>query len=459
MRATARLALLLAVVFSVTSCSEPMPAASVSAPIAAGFDSADTVLVDYLQKLYEATTADPESGLARGTLGIAYDINGLTDAARLTYDQARVLDTTDVRWPYYLALLHASRGEHAVALRMIDTALLLAPDYVPALLWRGTLLLDMGQTSNAVSAFETARSQGAGAPATLGLARARLRLGEHDAAVQLLVPLAEETNHPAVFRLLGRAYQAGGQPHKAEVPLIRGRRSEPLMWFDALKFEQWEHAVSFTSRLGYAEILLALRRTDQAVDVLEALRPRDPNHEVLLNNLSSAYSQAGQEALAVATLKEGIAAHPDSFSFHLNLAYHHRHGGDDDLALAHSERALDLSPDLSQAHELIGEIMLARNQSEQATDAFEKAHSPRGYYYIAMLAGAAENWPRAIDYFERSVALDPANPLAQLYLGRSLAEEGRFDDASAALARANDLGASPDAFFSAISRLSSLRAR
>ncbi len=442
----------------VVGCHDTATPRGVTAPIAAGLDSADKEMVDYLRQLYEAALAAPDSGQARGRLGMAYDINGLSEAAKLTYDQARRLDPTEMRWPYFLALQYVHQGDHALALQMIDAALALGPGYVPALLSRGTLLLDMGRFEDAVSAFTTALAQGAGPPATLGLARARLRLGDPGAAVTLLEPLSQEMGHPSVYRLLGRAYQADGRQEEAVVALIRGRRSEPLRWFDELKSEQWEYAVSFTSRLGYAEMLVATRRLDEAVAVLEGLRARDPDHEVLLNNLSSVYSQAGREALAIATIKEGIAAHPDSFSFHLNLAYHYRRGGDDDLALQEAEMALDLSPDLSQAHELIGEIMLGRDQS-LAIMAFERAHSPRGYYYIGMLAGAGENWPRSIDYFERSVALDPANAMAQLYLGRSLAEAGRFEEARVTLSLASDLGVGPDAFFSALSRLASLQAR
>ena len=61
----------------------------VDAPIVAAMDSPDQDLVEYLGKMIDAARDLPESGLARGRLGMTYDINGQREAARLPTTRRR----------------------------------------------------------------------------------------------------------------------------------------------------------------------------------------------------------------------------------------------------------------------------------------------------------------------------------------------------------------------------------
>ena len=96
----------------------------------------------------------PTSALARGRLGMAYDVNGLQEEALLTYQQAAALDSTDFRWPYYSAHLVVKGGEYDQALVLLERALNIDNKYAPGWLWRGSWLLKLDY--EAIAAFERA---------------------------------------------------------------------------------------------------------------------------------------------------------------------------------------------------------------------------------------------------------------------------------------------------------------
>ena len=128
----------------------------VDKPIAAGIDSPDKDVAEYLQGMLQSARAMETSGLARGRLAMAYDVNGLREAALATYQQAEVLDPDDFRWPYFSAQLVAEGGDHAQALSVLRRALEIDEEYAPAWAWRGTWLLKVGLPDDALAAFDRA---------------------------------------------------------------------------------------------------------------------------------------------------------------------------------------------------------------------------------------------------------------------------------------------------------------
>ena len=118
--------------------------------------------------MLQSAQAMTKSGLVRGRLGMAYDVNGLRDAALVTYEQAEILDPDDFRWPYFRALLIAETGELEQAIKTLERALAIDPDYAPAWLWRGAWLLEDGLLDEAMIAFQQAFDLEAGSVATFG---------------------------------------------------------------------------------------------------------------------------------------------------------------------------------------------------------------------------------------------------------------------------------------------------
>ena len=151
---------------ALSACSK-LESYFVDEPVAAGVELPDKDVTDYLQSTFQSARAMPESALMRGRLGMAYDVNGLRDAALATYQQAESLDPDDFRWPYFSAQLIAESGDYKQALAVLERALAIDADYASAWAWRGTWLLKVGLPDDAMVAFERAAELDAGPITTL----------------------------------------------------------------------------------------------------------------------------------------------------------------------------------------------------------------------------------------------------------------------------------------------------
>ncbi len=146
-------------------------------------------------------------------------------------------------------------------------------------------------------------------------------------------------------------------------------------------------------------------------------------------------------------LKLGLEADPDFHLFHFNIAVHYEDLGDDRRALQHLERAIQLDPALLAAQQRRVDLLIRAQRFDDALAALDEQAryaeaAPAALFDTGMVAGALEKWPLAIASFQQALSLDPSLQRGHLFLGRSLAEDGRFDEAREALALADKLGAS-----------------
>jgi len=413
--------------------------------VEAGTSTPDPELAAFLTDLLATARAEPGSATARGNLGMAYEINGFTDAALASYAQAEALAPATFTWPYYTAVLRARRGDLEAALAAVDRALAIDAAYAPAWLWRGNWLLDVGRHQDAEAAFaratEHAGDASTRAAAVVGTARVQLARGQSAAAIPLLESLPGVGGHPYVQRLLGRAYRESGRPEAAAVALAASAEAVPMTWSDPRQDVKWRYVRGFTGLLNYGQALLKSQRPDAALEVMEPLRERHGDDRMLLNNLAVAYAATGRRDEAMATLRQALALYPDEFAFHLNIANRFLEGGDAAQALPHLDRVVALNAALAAGHETRGMALMYLGRDDEALQAFTTAGTAAAHVHAGMLEGTRERWPAAIAHFERALRLAPADARAQLFLARSLGEAKRLDEAAGALARARALGA------------------
>ena len=430
-------------------------------------------MLEFLRLRQQAVIEAPESALERGKLAMAYDANGFVDAAEGSYAQAAQLDAAEFRWPYFRAGVLAQRGELQAAVESLDDALDLNPDYPAAHLQRGAWLMDLDRHDAALIAYRRAaalaRDKRTQACATVGVGRALLRRGQLDEATPLLENLASRFDHPYILHVLSDAYRRSGRIADLDRIVDRSNQSvgrsqeDPLQltWPDPTRAEKSAFVRGFSGKMLIAKSYLTLAQPARALEVLESLGPAHPRDRDLLNNLSIAYRLSGRADESMATLRLGLAAHPDFHAFHYNIAVHHEERGEVDLALQHLDRAIASDPGFSDAHARKVNVLTRAGQLKEALAAVEVFQllgraDANVLVDAGMLAGALERWPLAIERFRQAVRLDPTHRRGQLFLGRSLGEAGRYEEARVALAEAERLGVAPGEISDALSRLARL---
>lgn len=445
----------IALVLVLGGCSK-FGTAFVDEPIAAGIDSTDRDVAEHLTALLESARTTPNSGLMRGRLGMAYDVNGFPEAALATYEQARTLDPTDFRWPYFGAQLIAENGEYDQALDLLARALDIDADYAPAWLWRGSWLLKGGHPRDAMDAFGRAFDLDGSPVATFGRAQALIANGEHHQAIEILEPLAEAFKHPYVHRTLGETLRAVGRVDDARTAMTRGSEAQPLTWPDERRDQRTVHI------RGHASYMLAKRmsgsgRLDQALAILQRLQRHHPEERCgedqdfflacnLMNSSSIAYDRAGTPERAMATVQRGLALKPTFAPFHLTIANLFRQQRDLDSALEHVDRALELNPARGYAHEQRGRLLFGMKRYEDARTALETAlqfepEKRTTLFYLGLAEVELANWSDAVDCFERVIRVEPDFALGYIFLARSLGEAGRLTAARQAQRSARKHGA------------------
>lgn len=423
-----------------------------TAPIAVSLEGADHELAARLAELLAATRSAPQSGELRGRLAMAYEMNGFPDAALGMYAQAEALDPDEFSWPYFRALLLAKDGDLSAAVEQLDRAISLEDHYVPAWLWRGKWSLDIGDDESAQTSYRRAEALGAGSPAIAGLAQVRMRAGQYSHALALLEPIANESGHPYLYRMLGEAYRELGRVEDARLAFARGRHATSLQWFDPRQGVKTRYIAGFKNQMAHAQDLLSVGRYEDALDILEPWRERYPNDAALLTNLGWAYMSLGDLDEAQEIMERGLAEHSTDtpgYYFHYHLGRLHATRGEYEEAMDHLVAASVLNPTQSEPHAERADLLLRLERHDEALVAFEKAlevgtRMPEQLLQtMGVIEAARGRWREAVVHFREAVAEDPSFAMAYVQLGRSLGQVQRWQEAREALATADRLGTHP----------------
>ena len=208
------------------------------------------VAVDLLRR---ATTANPQSVVARSNLGNAYYLLGNFEQAIANYDVAIALkpDFADAHYNRGTALRGLRQNEAAI--ESFDCAIALNPDYVQAYNNRGNCLRDLGRPTAAIASYEQAlaiRPDLAEGYNNRGSAQRDLKQFEaaaasFDRAIELKPDYAEAFNNRGNTLRDLRRYEAAGESYDAAVEL-RPDYADAYNGRATLLFElkQYEAAIS-----------------------------------------------------------------------------------------------------------------------------------------------------------------------------------------------------------------------
>ena len=434
----------------------------VGAPPTPELGDADDDLRESLADLRTSVLTLPGHGEMRGRLAMAYDINEFTQAAVATYEQAEMLDPKRFAWPYFRALLLGKMNDYPGALEAMDQAIAIDADYVPTWMWRGEWLRELGRYDEANEAYLRAEALGAESVAVPGRVQILLDKGHAGEAVELLEPMIAEDPHPHLYRMVGQAYRALGRADDARIAMARGREATPIRWYDPRAAERSDYILGYSGQLRYAQDLIRSGAGRQALKVIDSIRNVRPEDPAFIGTLAWAYTDVGRVDEAVDVLHAGLETHPHYYRFHRHLAQAYKKKGNRERLRHHLELVVASNPADAWAHEQLGLLATQEGRHDDALAAFDAAieqgaeNPVKVLHTSAMIEGARERWPEAIDRFERAVAIDESFTIGFIYLGRSLAEAGRFEEAREALTWAERLDTNPRELASARTRLRDL---
>lgn len=151
---------------------------------------------------------------------------------------------------------------------------------------------------------------------------------------------------------------------------------------------------------------------------------------VLLLLAAMTWIQSGHYRDVITLYRASLSRSPDSWVAHLNLGVALSDVGQNEEALPHLQRALELKPEHPETLNSLGNVLNQLGRSTEALAQLERAlqlqpkfadaHNARGAALMSLGRGA-----EGLSAFQEAVRLDPNHVLARINLGWALANTGR----------------------------------
>jgi len=464
---THRLAVACALIAAASACTSPRRNLQpVTLPDLARLDASVQAQVrerhDRLTRAIDDRSTPVESlAAAYGEYGMVLQASEYFEAAEPAYLDAQVLSPDDPQWPYYLAILHKSRGDAGKAEAEFKRVLELQPDDVPTLIWLGRLNLDQGKTDSAEQLFQKANTLAPNTVAVIaGLGRVAIAKRDYATAAGYLErALALDPEADSLHAPLAAAYRGLGQIDKArphigqwanhDLPVSDPRQdrldlvlesglSYELRGVRAFDVHDWKGAEQFFRR-G-----LALTGANA------------PLHRSLQHKLGTALAlqgnAAGAETQFQAVIDSGATGIDEATAkAHYSLALLMAGDGRRAQALTHLQAAVRFQPNYVEAHLALADVLRRSGRPDPALEEYKAtlAINPRhaearlGY---AMALYDAKRYADTRAWLEQAVKDNPDRQEYKLALARLLAAcpDQRVRDGKRALDISQELFKAPE---------------
>ncbi len=286
-------------------------------------------------------------------------------------------------------------GKYDEAIAGYEAALRINPQLKPILLNLGIAHYRAGRFAKAVENLEKFLQtipDHLQARQLLGISL--VAIGRDADGVAQLEPLSKATDDPTTLYSLGLAY-------------LRLNRSDLKAIISQLAASSAGKPLSLLLR---GQWLLGKLEFKQAAEELEAAAKFDPDLPRLQYSLGLSYLKIGRSQEARACFERELRQSPQDFSYLFYSAYAHELSGELEVARRRSEEALKLEPSSPEANTLLGKILLKQGKAADAVAPLESA-----------------------------VANDPADSEKRYLLARVYQQLGRRKDAARELAEVQRL--------------------
>ncbi|HXJ91968.1 MAG TPA: tetratricopeptide repeat protein [Terriglobia bacterium] len=360
---------------------------------------------DQVREAYDSARKNPRDAPASGNLGMLLDLYHRPDEAAVCYQRAHQLDVSSFQWLYYLGSLQAGQGRHVEAARTLRAALRLRPEYLPA---------------------------------RLKLAESLFSSGDFNASRQVYAGIvAEYPNAAEAYYGLGRIALAHGEVAAAAQSFSKA--CELFAPYGAAHYQlaQIDRKLGKTEEYEKQLALYAKNRTlvPPIQDPLrENLRSLDRSAASLLER-GIQLEQAGRLEDAIAAEEKAVQLNPELMQAHVNLIILYGQSGDFQKAEEHYQTALKLNPDkYPDAYYNYGVLLVKEGKLDEAQAAFASALKTNPVYadahndlgYILERQGKLEE---AASEYRKAAEERPDFRKAHFNLARLLVNQQRYSEA------------------------------
>ena len=391
------------------------------------------------------------------------------------------LDPHSVRTYIDISRAYAASKDFPSAEKMLQQARTANPDSLEPTIALTELYLVTGKPGESEQVLKTAlESHPNHVGLTFKLAQLYQRVGKFKEAEAALVRLSKTTHDdekPFVF--LGDFYQTTGDQEKAmsnyrhavelkpDSALARDKLIDHYLRQGQVK--EAESAVAailekdsndLAGRLFNARILLAQKKAEAAIPILQKIIAQAPNSPDAHQHLGLAYAKAGDLRNATNELGEAVRLAPSSGDNRTSLAALHLANGAFDDAIQEAQTAIRLNPRNVPAVLTLGEAYLRKGElpkSKQVYESFIQVLPNQwiGHYQLGLVLRKQKKDAEALKHFEQALAFQPnaIEPLSQI--AGIFASQGKYAEAERRISKQIQSNPKSSAHYDLLGRLAS----
>ena len=362
----------------------------------------------------------------RSALAKLYEAANKPEEAKATY-QAIIDDESEPNSPQALAsktrkaMLMAKTGDKAGATTLVAEVLKENPRDQDALVLRGSLALDGGDASAAISDYRAA--------------------------------LKDSPNNPDISRLLARAHQANKEPQLAIDTLLKAAEANPaalqLRGDLANLYSQQQNLDAVIGQLdevlkqdptnrsaleGKFKTYVYQKKWDKATAIADQLKTTLPNDPIGFYYAGLVDQAQNKLPESVEQFESALAVSPDAVQPLSQLVKSHLAMNKQEVAVKRLQEVIERNPKNFVAHNLLGEIQLTGKEYEQAKKSFETALAsndkwPILYRNLATAKVALKDEDGAVKTMEEGIEKTGGSSLLVTGLATYLEKSGKLDQA------------------------------
>ena len=372
----------------------------------------ETNIREQVNKAYASAQNEPRDAEANGKLGMVLYAYVQYDFALPCFARARQFAPSEFRWHYYFGVTNSALGKHEEAAVAFKAALQIKPDDLPAQVKLAESLLAAGQQRASQPLFETLLKQ----KATSAVA--------HYGLGQIKNALGERVAALEHFRQAVTLYPEYGFAHYALGQALR----------DQGQTAEAKHHLALSQQYRF-------QRPALDDPLLAAIAE--------LNASATDMLARGVALEGMGKLDESIAAHeraleinPQLVQAHINLISLYARAGQVPQAEKHYRAAVAVNPNLADSHFNYGIVLMMAERYAEAAVAFKESlarnpfNADAHYNYGAIIerdSGRDGKLDEAATHFQQAIANNPEHRLSRFHWARILVQQNKLNEAIAQL--------------------------